>query len=86
MPAPITVTIQFDTELQKLTGTAGHPVVMSEASSFAFLFMSVMEEYPAIVAAYPPGTLGFTLNGKRPELYSPLFNGDVVYFLISRAV
>ena len=81
MPPSITITIQFDTELQKVTGTAGHPVVMSEAASFALLLISVMEEYPEIASSYPPGTLGFTLNGKRPETYSPLFHGDVVHFV-----
>ncbi|MCE9541227.1 hypothetical protein K8R03_01555 [Candidatus Kaiserbacteria bacterium] len=84
MPAPITVTIQFDTALQKVTRTAGHPVVMSQAASFAFLLMSVMEEYPDIMRMYPPGTLAVTLNGKRPETYSPLFDGDVVRFLVPK--
>ena len=79
LPA-MTITVRFDAELQKMTGAAEYPVVISEAASFTFLLLAVIEEHPAIARGYPPGTLAFTLNGKRPETYSPLFNGDVVRF------
>ena len=85
MPPAITITVRFDAELQKVTDAAEYPVVMSEAASFAFLLMAVIEEHPAIARGYPPGTLAFTLNGKRPETFSPLFNGDVVHFSIPKA-
>ena len=83
MPPPITITIQFDTELQKLTGKAGHPVVMSQGATFMFLLMSVMEEYPEIQNKYPPGTLGFTINEVPQKTYTPLLDGDVVFFSVS---
>ncbi len=85
MPPHITISIQFDAELQKLTGNAGHPVFMSEGANFTFLLMSVFEEYPEIEKMYPPGTLGFTINGVPPKPYSPLFDNDVVYFAVNVA-
>jgi len=83
MPAPITITLRFDDDLQKLTAIAEHPVVMSEGVVFSFLLMSVFAEYPEIEDIYPPGTLGFTINGVPPKPYSPLFDGDVVLFSVS---
>lgn len=83
MPPPITITIQFDTELQKLTGKAGHPVIMSQGATFMFLLMSVMEEYPDIQKKYPPGTLRFTINEIPPKIYTPLLDGDIVSFSVS---
>ena len=85
MPPHITISIQFDAELQKLTGKEGHPVFMSEGANFMFLLMSVFEEYPEIQNKYPPGAIGFTINGTPPKLYSPLFDNDVVYFAVSIA-
>lgn len=79
MPPAIIVTVRFDANLQKLTGAAQYPVTISEAASFTFLLMSIMTEHPEIARMYPPGTLRLTLNGKRPETYSPLFHGDVIH-------
>ncbi len=82
MPPHITITIRFDTELQKLTGNTGHPVFMSEGATFAFLLMSVFEEYSEIENKYPPGTLGFMVNEVPPKMYTPLFDGDIVSFSV----
>ena len=83
MPPPITLTIRFDRELQKITGKEERPVIMNEGAIFSFLLMSVFSEYPKIESKYPPGTLGLTINGEPPKLYSPLFDGDVVSFFVS---
>lgn len=83
MPRPITITVGFDADLQKLTGIAEHPVVMSEGATFSFLLMSIFAEYPDIETKYPPGTLGFIINTVPPKLYTPLFDGDKVYFTVS---
>jgi len=81
--SPITITIKFDEALQRLTAITEHPVVMSEGANFSFLLMSVFAEYPEIEERYPAGVLGFTINEAPPKLYSPLFDGDIVYFSIS---
>ncbi|MDO8660214.1 MAG: hypothetical protein Q7K54_06520 [Candidatus Parcubacteria bacterium] len=78
MPKAITINIEFDLELQKITGTEGHDVVMSEGSMFMFLLQSIFMEYPKIEKKYPPGMLGFIINGTPPKTYTPLFDGDVV--------
>ena len=83
MPPPITLTIRFDRELQKITSKEEHPAIINEGAPFSFLLMSVFAEYPEIENKYPPGTLGFTINGEPPKLYSPLFDGDVVSFFVS---
>ena len=83
MPPPITLTIRFDRELQNLTGTKEHPVIMNEGAPFSFLLMSIFSEYPWIESKYPPGTLGFTINEAPPKPYSPLFDGDIVSFFVS---
>jgi hypothetical protein len=83
MPSPITITVKFDDALQELTAIAEHPVVMSEGSNFSFLLMSIFSEYPDIEEKYPPGALGFTINGVSPKPYSPLFDGDIVSFSIT---
>jgi len=37
MPKAIFLRVRYDTELQKITGKAEHPMVMSEGSTFAYL-------------------------------------------------
>jgi hypothetical protein len=83
MPPPIALTVRFDRKLQKLTGKEEHPVIMNEGALFSFLLMSILSEYSGIESKYPPGALGFTVNGEPPKPYSPLFDGDVVSFFVS---
>lgn len=82
MPKAITINVEFDSELEKTTGNKGHEVVMSDGAMFSFLLQSIFMEYPKIEKKYPPGVLGFTINGTPPKNYTPLFDGDVVYFCI----
>lgn len=84
MPKPITLTLCYDKELQKITGRAEHPAMMSMGATFGFLLHSVLAEYPEITKRYPPGVLGFTVNDTLPKIYSPLFDGDRIVFSVSR--
>ena len=53
---------------------------MSEGSSFAYLLHNVFLSHPEIEKKYPPGTLGFVINGIPLKARTPLFDGDVVAF------
>ncbi len=83
MPKAMFLKIQYDKELQKITGKEEHPMVMSEGGNFAYLLQNVFIEYPKIEKKYPPGALGFTINGTPPKVYTPLFDGDVVVFSVA---
>lgn len=55
---------------------------MSTGANFMFLLDSIFMEYPKIMKVCKPGELGFTINGYPPKEYSPLFDGDLVFFKI----
>jgi hypothetical protein len=80
MPEGVNITVKYDKTLQVITGTEEHPVMMSKGSVFAFLLHCVFIEYPEIQEQYPPGVLAFSVNGFAPKTYSPLFDGDEVFF------
>ena len=82
MPKPIFIKITYDEELQKITGTKEDPTYMSQGSMFIYLLQNVFMTYPEIEKNYPPGSLGFTINDIPPNVYSPLFDGDIVSFHI----
>ena len=83
MPKPIRINVRYDKELQKITRKEGHPVIMSEGSTFVYLLMNIFMEHPNIEKRYPPGALGFSINGIPPKTYTPLFDGDKVDFSVS---
>lgn len=83
MPRPIRINVKYDRELQKITRKEGHPVIMSSGSTFIYLLMNIFMEYPDMEKQYPPGTLGFSINGIPPKTYTPLFEGDVIDLSIS---
>ncbi len=83
IPGFISISVEFDKELQKITKTKGHPVVMSQGSTFAYLLQNIFIEYPQIEKKYPPGTLGFVTNGFPPKIYSPLLEGDIISFSVN---
>ncbi len=83
MPKAMFLKIEYDEELQKITGKKEHPMVMSEGGNFAYLIQNVFIEYPEIEKQYPAGALGFTINGTPPKAYTPLFDGDVVSFSVT---
>lgn len=79
--SPISINVIFDKNLEKITGTSGHTVVMSTGANFMFLLNSIFMEYPKMMKVCKPGELGFTINGYPPKEYSPLFDGDEVVFI-----
>lgn len=82
MPKAMSIKVLFDKELQKITGNEGHPVMISEGASFLYLLMNIFMEYPEIEEKYPPGMLGFSINGIPPRDHSMLFDGDVIDFSV----
>lgn len=82
MPRGINISIRFDKELQNITQTEGFPMMISEGASFLFLLQSVFIEYPKIEKKYPPGALGFSINGIPPRNHAVLLDGDTVDFFI----
>ncbi len=80
MPPSITITVHFDEKLQEITKTPGYTSMSSQNAPFAFIMQSMFIEYPEIEEKYKPGMIGFTVNGKPPKEYSPMFDGDVVNF------
>ena len=82
MPKAIFLKVQYDKELQKITGKEEHPLAMSEGSTFAYLLQNIFMEYPELEKQYPPGVLGFSINGFPPKMYTPLFDGDTIIFSV----
>jgi hypothetical protein len=49
---------------------------------FGFVLESVLISYTEIRKKYPPGVLGFTLNGQPPDAFTPLKDGDWLCFMV----
>ena len=56
---------------------------MGEGGVFVYLLQNVFMAYPEMEQRYPPGTIGFTINGIPPKPHSPLFDGDTVFFSVA---
>ena len=82
IPNSISVKIEFDDNLKKITNTSGYSITISTNVSFYVLLNSVFTEHPDIPQKYKPGELAFTINNNPPKEYSPLLNGDIVRFKI----
>ena len=83
MLGSISITVEYDEGLGMITGTGSEPCIMSEGSTFEWLFNNIHSSHPEIFKKYKPGELGFLLNGKpidRPVVV--LMDGDVVKFYV----
>ena len=81
----IALTITYDSVLQEITGLPDHPVVLDEGKTFADLMNGVRSTFPEIFEKYPPGVLGFTVNGVPPsdvDVFSSIDDGDVISFVV----
>lgn len=78
IPGSIIITFQYDTHIQKITGKKEEPAIISENMPFVLLLSILFQSYPEIEKKYPPGTLGFTVNGIPPQEYDIMQNGDTV--------
>ena len=81
---PIWITIYYDTALQKITGTSKERSMVNSGCPFGFVLESILISYAEIRKRYPPGILGFTLNGQAPEPSTPLKDGDLLCFEICK--
>ncbi|MBA7609988.1 hypothetical protein ES703_17191 [subsurface metagenome] len=76
------ILITYDETLQLITNKESEECYISNRVYFFFILTSVLESYPEIKDKFPPGSLGFTVNGKPPCEDTMLKNGDVVHFSI----
>jgi len=81
-PKPIKIKIFYDKALQAITGKAEEEMLASEGVPFMFILSSIFVSYPEIEKKYPPGVLGFTVNGRPPEDFSILEDGDEIAFVV----
>ncbi|MBI5794025.1 hypothetical protein HZA87_02985 [Candidatus Uhrbacteria bacterium] len=81
MPKAISLVITYDKNLQKIIGKQKEDSMSSEGMTFAQFMMFLFESYPEIPKQYPPGRLGFSVNGAPPQLHDILKDGDLLYFV-----
>ena len=81
MPKALSITITYDPNLQKITGKDKEVSITSEGTTFMQFLLFLFEAYPEIQTTYPPGKLGFTVNGNPPKNQDLLKDGDVLYFV-----
>ena len=74
----MTITVQFDKKLEKITGYASFHSECSKGLSFVQFLYFLFQSYPKIEELYPPGTIAMTVNNLRPNDFSILYDGDVV--------
>ncbi len=79
-PKPCKIKILYDETLQKITGKKEEEAIVSEGIPFMIFLGTIFSSYPAIELKYPPGTLGFTVNGRPPSDFEILEDGDEVFF------
>lgn len=82
IPEPQKILITYDKTLQLITEKDSEECIISKDAPFLFILGSVLESYPEIKKRFPPGVLGFTINGKPPENNTILKDGDTVHFTI----
>ena len=80
---PCKVKILYDETLQKITGRKEEEAIVSEGIPFMIFLGTIFSSYPAIEIKYPPGVLGFTVNGQPPSDFEILKNGDEVFFTVA---
>ena len=81
MPKAIRITVTYDSNLQRITGKEREESISSEGMPFGQFLFFLFKSYPEIQKAYPPGKLGFMLNGDPPRLDTILRDGDCLYFV-----
>lgn len=80
--SPIFVDVYCDTALQFITNYHHTRAMVNKGCAFAFILSCLLLDHPEIEERYPPGVLGFTLNGRVPEIDTPLNDGDKICFTI----
>ena len=80
-PKPIKIKIFYDEGLKEITGKDFEEAVVSEGVSFVNQLYFIFASYPEIQKKFPPGQLGFTVNGKPPRDFDILSDGDEIKFI-----
>ena len=80
-PKPIKIKIFYDENLKGITGKSSEVSIVSEGLSFVNFLYFIFSSYPEIQRRFPPGKLGFLLNGKKPNEYDVLNGGDELRFI-----
>ena len=78
---PIKIKIFYDEALKKITNKDFEEAMVSENLNFAMFLNFIFTSYPEIQEKFPPGKLGFLLNGKKPNEYDILNDGDELKFI-----
>ena len=74
----VVVYLEFDQDLQDLTGTSRVPVEVTDGTPFFMLLQAILDSYPAIIHRYDLSILGFSVNGSRPNPHATLSAHDVI--------
>ena len=67
IPKALNITVYYKNDISKITKTEKENIIISEGSNFIYLLFNIFSAYPKIQAKYPPGTLGFLINGRVPN-------------------
>jgi len=78
----IKVTNLYDKNLKLITLRDYEDFFVSEGITFLEYLYFWFSSYPEIEKRYPPGILGFILNGHRPTQFEILNNGDEIRFFV----
>ena len=76
LPKPIKIKISYDKELKRITGKDFEEAVVPENLNFIDFLDFIFSSYPEISKRFIPGTLAFSLNGKKPKENDILKDGD----------
>lgn len=82
IPRPIRIAIYYDATLEEITGKWEEVAWVSEEMPFLRFLSIIFASYPEIEERYPPGVLGFAINGRPPEALDTLKDGDKVSFQV----
>ena len=82
---PIKIKIFYDSGLEEITGKDFEEAVASEGINFATQLYFIFSSYPEIQKEFPPGKLGFLLNGRKPKQDDILKDGDEIKFVDYRS-
>ncbi|HPQ38890.1 MAG TPA: hypothetical protein PLV45_00825 [bacterium] len=74
----VVVYLEFDKQLQSLTGISRTPIEVTEGTPFFMLLQAILDSYPLIILTHDLTHLGFSINGMRPNPQATLSAHDVV--------
>lgn len=76
------ITIFYDNYLDKITGLPFEETMIPGDFTFADFLHSLFISYPEIPKRLPAGRLEFLLNGRRPDTFDALKEGDEVVLTV----